>query len=1144
MRIRKLFNYFVAAVKDPERDFTERMYLILTVVSEIAVFIAFVGDLLTDESMVEILTLAGTLIVMPVITIICLRRNRVDVAIKLVVALLIFFILPVIFIFGGGLRGGGFIWVIFAYMYAGMVLSGKLRTASLIAITILTGICFEIAYRLRDLIYVHTIRMTHIDMFISVILVGLVCFLMSLIQGMVFKAENERARKEAERAEELTVSQNRFFSSMSHEIRTPINSILGLNELILRDENASDEIVKDASGIQGAGKMLLALINDILDFSKMEAGSMDIVPVDYRIGNMLSEIVNMIWLRAHEKGLKFDVSIDPKVPSVLFGDEVRIKQVIINLLNNAVKYTPSGSIGLHIESEEAGDDAVLLHISVSDTGMGIKKEAIPFLFDAFKRVDQEKNRMIEGTGLGLSIVKQIIELMGGNITVSSVYGEGSTFTAVIRQGVSDHSEIGELNIHNQQVVRTSTYESSFTAPEAAILIVDDNEMNLEVESRLLIDTEMVIDKAAGGKEALDMSLKRHYDVILMDHLMPEMDGIECMEMLRKQVGGLNRNTPVVVLTANAGSENRELYNRAGFDGYLVKPVSGESLEEMLIRHIAPEKLMLSSKSMSMFEDIEAGAGYIGKEQIMITTTCMADIPDRIIKKANISILPFLVKTDEGVFKDGIQMDSDEVMRYMKRGGNATSSAPTESDYTEFFANNLKRAHFLIHIAITTSMSDDYHVASEAARSFDNVYVVNSECLSSSTGILVMIANKLVRQGFTVEEIIAELESVKKRLKCSFIIDTTDYMVKKNLVSTKVHMLTRLLNLHPMLRIRDDRSGVGGAWIGSTRRAYRGYIRKAFPSDVIPDSEIVFITYVDVPTETLQWIQEEISRIAYFERVIFKQASAAIASNCGPGTFGILYFVKSNRSYNLGSYFEEENDYAGSTYTEFDETDLDQTQIADEPDNDQYEEASASGDELAWYQKIESIDGDAAIQISGSEDAYRSILKMFYDSIHDKYNEIQGYYDGGDWENYAIKVHALKSSARLIGATALADEAQLLENAGKAVDLDYINEKHSGFMQEYLKYEDILRGVLTEDDEKGEGDTIETQGRPKADDFLIETVVEGTREAAESEDRESIEEILGEIGEYEFPDDISHKLDVIREKLQSDDFAGILEVLNE
>jgi CheY-like chemotaxis protein/anti-sigma regulatory factor (Ser/Thr protein kinase) len=305
---------------------------------------------------------------------------------------------------------------------------------------------------------------------------------------------------------------------------------------------------------------------------------------------MLSKIVNMIWLKAHDKGLQFNVSVDPQVPTVLYGDEVRIKQIIINLLNNAVKYTAEGSIELRVESENIDDKFTNITISVSDTGMGIKKEALPNLFDAFKRVDEEKNRYIEGTGLGLSIVKQLVELMDGTISVNSVYGDGSTFSVTLKQGISDISEIGDLNIHNQALAKRSQYESNFKAPEAKILIVDDNEMNLEVEKKLLISTQMNIDTVLIGKDALEKTLEKKYDVILMDHLMPVMSGIECLEYIRSQSGGLNRTTPVIVLTANAGSDNRDLYNRAGFDGYLVKPNDIYMMAERLCLLMGNESL--------------------------------------------------------------------------------------------------------------------------------------------------------------------------------------------------------------------------------------------------------------------------------------------------------------------------------------------------------------------------------------------------------------------------------------------------------------------------------------------------------------------------------------------------------------------------
>ncbi|WP_051688716.1 DegV family protein [Butyrivibrio sp. AE2032] len=1145
MKKNGIIQSVINAILDPERDFVERTYLVLSLVSEVTVTIALIGDLILKENPWEIAVIVGTLIFVPSLMIFCLKKNKLKLAIKITVIGLAFIILPGLYFFGGGVQGGGVLWIIFTFTYAGLVLTGTWRAVMFAIMFAMSLLCYCLEYFFPQLVYEHSRPVFFVDSFLSIILVGIICFIMTWIENWLFMGENKRAREAAKKAEELTIAQNRFFSSMSHEIRTPINSILGLNELILRDQSASDEVVWDALGIQGSGKMLLALINDILDFSKMEAGSMDIVPVDYKVGDFLSEIVNMIWLKANEKGLRFDVSIDPKVPSVLYGDEVRMKQIIINLLNNAVKYTADGTVELHIESEEKDEKTVKLTISVSDTGMGIKKEVIPYLFDAFKRVDEEKNRHIEGTGLGLSIVKQLVELMGGTITVNSVYGEGSTFTVVLNQGVADAAQIGELNIHNQRISDRDAYESNFRAPDARILIVDDNEMNLEVESKLLIETQMTIDKALSGAEALEMDLKYHYDVILMDHLMPEMDGIECLEKIRNHTGGLNRTTPVIILTANAGSDNKELYNRAGFDGYLVKPVSGEALENALMRHISKDKMILNSnKVVDMKGDIDASTGYSGKMPVIITSTSMCDLPDAIIKKLHIPILPFNIITEEGTFKDGVQMGADELIRYLVSGRNVESSPPDEATYTEFFAKELKKAHHLIHIAITTSMSRDYERACEAAKSFDNVTVINSECLSSSTGILVLIAYKLAQINDNVDEIVEELEMVKQRLKCSFVIDTTQYMTRRGLVSPTVDKIARSLNMHPCMRMKDDRSGIGGIWFGYRRRAYKKYIAKAFPVDVIPDPEVVFITYADVPVDTLLWIKEEISKIAFFENVVFKQASAAISSNCGPGTFGILYFVKSNKSYNLTSLFEGENLLLADTEQE-EEEETEAVEVEDEEMEAgtelQSDETTAleMPEEKKWYDSLEGIDGSIAIKNSGSEDAFKTVLRIFYGSIESKYEEIQGYYKEGDFKNYTIKVHALKSSCKLIGAMVTSEKAQLLENAGKEENIDYIRENHESFMEEYLKYKEILGPVFDEGSE-GKQEIID---KPVADEFLMESVYDGLKEAADSMDCDAVDAVFKEIEGYAIPESEAEKFKALKEKADMFDYDGMLEILN-
>ena len=1113
----------IKAIEDPNREVKERVYLALTIVCETTIFAALIGDIITQENPYEIWFIVVTLVCTLALMIICFRKKTIGLAIKLTITGMVFLMLPVVYFFGGGIRGGGVLWIIFTYTYAGLVLTGAWRIVMYIGITLMAFAFYMIEYFYPQLVYQHSKEMFFIDSFISLVLVGTVCFSMTWIQNSLHIRANKRATDAAKRAEDLSKTQNRFFSSMSHEIRTPINAILGLNELILRNQSAPDEVVKDAMGIQGSGEMLLTLINDILDFSKVEAGSMEIVPVNYSVGDLFSEIINMFWAHANEKGLRFNVIIDPKTPSMLYGDELRIKQILVNLVNNAVKYTSEGSVDIRVESEFLDEKTVDLTISVSDTGIGIKKESLPYIFDAFKRVEADKSRFIEGTGLGLSIVKKLTELMGGKVSVNSVYGEGSTFTVSFNQGIADTAAIGELNIHNESDVKRKAYESLFRAPEAKVLIVDDNEINLEVEMKLLEGTEMVIHGAMSGKEALKLCLKEKYDVILMDHIMPEMDGIECLNNIRNQEGGFNRSTPIVVLTANAGSVDRDTYYRAGFDGYQVKPVSSESLESTLIKFISPDKVIVKShKIMVDNTDINTAAGYFGKMPLLITSTSMCDLPDPLTERF-IPLLPFLIKTEEGVFKDGIQMGADELIRYINTGKTAESMPPDESAYREFFAAQLKRAHHIIHIAITSSMSDDYRLACEAAKSFDNVIVVNSEAISSATGILVLVAIKLARMNVSVEDIVAELEEVKKRLRCSFIMENTEFMARKGFISKELDQVARSLSLHPCMKVQNDNIKIGGVWMGRRKRAYRKYINKAFPVDVIPDPEVVFVTYVDVPIETLRWIKEEISKKAYFENVVFKQASAAISTNCGPGTFGILYFVKSNKSYNLNAYFNESMGMFDNEQEE-DETIQVEPEIV-EP--------------LKWYESIEGIDGKVAIKNSESEEGFKTILKFFYDSIDSKAKELDGYYEKEDFDNYVIKVHALKSSCRLIGAVGTSEKAQLLENAGKEGRFDYIRQNHAVFMREYRNYKNSLSEIFDEDISEKE----DKPAKPVADKYLIESVYEGLLSGAQAMDCDAIDAVFKEIEGYEIPEDEAGKMDELHKMADQFDYDGILEILN-
>ena len=383
-----------------------------------------------------------------------------------------------------------------------------------------------------------------------------------------------------------------FLSNMSHEIRTPINAVLGLDEMILRDSR-EPEIKKYAIEIQSSGKSLLSIINDILDFSKIEAGKMEILPFEYDLSSTVNDLVNMIASRAEKKGLELKVNVDTNIPHCLFGDETRIKQCILNLLTNAVKYTEKGTVTMNITFEKIDDERIKLKAQVLDTGIGIKEEDLKKLFSPFERIEENRNRTIEGTGLGMSIVKSLLAAMNTRLEVSSVYGEGSDFSFTVEQKVVDWEPMGDYDVMKLRALEQAggEYRESFQAPDAHILVVDDTPMNLTVFCGLLSSTRIQIDKAESGKEALAKAHDKKYDMLFVDHRMPNMDGIEMLQALRADDTSVNQKSTCIALTANALSGAKEMYLSVGFEGYLSKPVDGLKLESVLAQMLPPEKVL-------------------------------------------------------------------------------------------------------------------------------------------------------------------------------------------------------------------------------------------------------------------------------------------------------------------------------------------------------------------------------------------------------------------------------------------------------------------------------------------------------------------------------------------------------------------------
>lgn len=419
------------------------------------------------------------------------------------------------------------------------------------------------------------------------VLGGLVCLLYFAIldQLKVFDV----IKQEAMDAIAATNAKSEFLANMSHEIRTPINAIMGMNEIILRD--SSEENVKEyAKDVKSASEYLLSIVNDILDFSKIEAGKIEIVCDNYDLSGLILGVANLIEMKAEGKGLKLIVDVNEKLPSKLYGDDKRVREILTNILNNAVKYTDEGFVKLSIDGV-ISDDKLTLKIEVKDSGQGIKEEDLDTIFSSFSRVNKKKNKNVEGTGLGLTITKSLIEIMGGTISVESEYKKGSTFTVTLPQKIVSFEKIGDLSKRRYLVSEgENVNKKEFEIPDTSILVVDDTPLNNKVISMLLSKTKAEVTCILSGEEMLKLICERHFDLIFLDHMMPNMDGIETLNISKTLENNKCMDVPVIALTANAIVGAKEMYIEAGFDDYLSKPVKSEALMDIIEKYISKDKI--------------------------------------------------------------------------------------------------------------------------------------------------------------------------------------------------------------------------------------------------------------------------------------------------------------------------------------------------------------------------------------------------------------------------------------------------------------------------------------------------------------------------------------------------------------------------
>ena len=590
------------------------------------------------------------------------------------------------------------------------------------------------------------------------------------------------------------------------------------------------------------------------------------------------------------------MDIDPNIPSMLYGDEVRIKQVITNMLTNAVKYTETGSVTLSAKAERISPVTILFRISVIDTGKGIRKESLEDLFRSFKRVDETVNRNIEGTGLGLSISKQLLDMMGGEISVDSVYHKGSTFTIELQQDIVNSRPIGMIDFAAQkQLGNREKYKQAFVAPDAKVLVVDDNDMNRMVAKKLLRGTKAKVETVGSGKECLEKTAGETYHVIFMDHMMPDMDGEETLKALRAQTKGFCQKVPVVALTANVMANADQIYQEMGFDGYLAKPINAALLEASLLKYVPPDLIeYMSEEDLSDSGDVSAVSQITSarKRKIAITADCICDLPKELLERFQIRLMYCYVHTREGRFCDISEVSSDSLLEYLQVEGNhAHSSTAPPSEYEYFFADMLGRAEQVIHITATTDLSGAYPYALQASKSFDNVTVIDSGHISSGHGLMVLFAAKMAEEGKSVKVICDSMKEFGNLVCSNFLVPSTESLNRNGKVNGVVHKICSALQLHPVLYMSKNKLKVWKIEIGNMRQVNRRYVKKLLHHSNDIDTRILFLTYAGCSMSQLDVILEEVKKYVDFQKIVVQKASATVSSNCGVGTFGLMFLRK-------------------------------------------------------------------------------------------------------------------------------------------------------------------------------------------------------------------------------------------------------------
>lgn len=880
-------------VTDETVGIREKLFRIILVVGNVMSVLTLLLGMTMQNFGLNAIPLVLTVFIMIVATILTVKYNKMDIAAIIIGVVGFCGLLPYMFFLNGGPYSGVPIWYVLGILYMFLMFEGKKLVCFVSLVISVDAATYIMAYNNSEILsFVSSKIEMYQDSLFAVLIVAVPVGIFIRFQTRQLEKEQARAFAQKEELEKLSKSKDAFFANMSHEIRTPINTIIGLNEMILRETN-SDEVAEDARNIKNASKMLLSIVNDVLDYSGLENGKMELVEVNYNPKNMFRDLVKMVMVRMQEKKLQFIVDIDETLPQILKGDEKRIKQVLLNILINAVKYTNSGSVTLSAWGKKNDDGKLVLRIAVADTGIGIKQEDLENLYDSFKRVDNVRNVKVEGSGLGLAITKQLVDLMGGEIKVDSIYMKGSEFTVIIEQDIIDEIPIGSYDyMATEGTDEGKKYRQSFEAPEAKILIVDDNDSSLLVVTKLLKATKLQIDVAKSGEECLEKTLEKAYNIVILDNMLPDINGRKLLKKLRVQENGLCKNTPAILFSASITEHNKQDYMELGFDGCLGKPVDSLELEAEILK-LLPQDLVeyrLDYKSVLTEEHI-ARMRRRKIKKIAVTSDCVCDLPQDLLEQYDIKLMYLYIETDRGAFQDTREMAVDNIAGFLtdKSSRLKPISAQVE-DFEQFYADVLTEAVDIIHISTAEHVGVTYSRAVEAARGFAHVHVIDSGAISGGQGIMVLYAAKLAQEGLSVNEIKAELLKIKGRIETSFLLPSVNIFYKSGFTDRISAQMCNILNAHPVVRMTQSQMKMLGVRFGEIEAARRHFIHFRLRNKRRIAPGILIITHVCLSVKEQKELIKEVNRNMKFEKIIVQKACVTDACCAGIGTIGVSYLV--------------------------------------------------------------------------------------------------------------------------------------------------------------------------------------------------------------------------------------------------------------